>query len=62
MGSVRTALEFRVELDSNKEGMIRNFDGFYQKIIWTCAADDLFHLVTVDIIEFIAMTVSFADI
>ena len=65
MGAVGAALEFGVELDTDKKRVVPELHGFDQHIVRRDTADDqalLLKLVAVSIIEFITMTVAFADV
>ena len=63
--TVGTALEFRVELHADVEGVIADLHGLYDMSVWRGTADakaGCFQLVTEVIVEFIAVTVTFVDL
>jgi len=64
MWLVRFAVEFGVKLAGDKEGMVGQFDDFYQSTIRSKAAEDelrLLETVAVSIIELVTVAMTFFD-
>ena len=62
VGLVGFAVEFRMELAGDEEGVFWNFDNFDEFAIGRIAAEaeaGFFELVAVGVVEFVAMTVAF---
>ena len=61
----RLRFEFRVELATNKPGMVFALDNFYKQVIRARATDDKasgFNLFAVGVVEFEAMSVTLRNI
>ena len=61
MGFVGAAFEFRMELDADIKGMIREFNGFDQGAVRREAAEDqaaVRQQLAVSVVEFVAVTMA----